>query len=37
MPILEVQQRVVAMETTDELADLFGNGDESGHLATPTS
>ena len=37
MPILEVQQRVVAVEATDELADLFGNGDKSGHLATPTS
>ena len=35
MSVVKVQQRVVAVEATDELADLFGNGDESGHLATP--
>ena len=37
MTVVKVQQRVVAVEATDELADLFGNGDKSGHLATPTS
>ena len=37
MTVVKVQQRVVAVEATDELTDLFGNGDKSGHLATPTS